>query len=236
MCFLFDQYLSRREMADKHNINYKLQEINNLEGINIGYEILINAKGFSVAQVDEIYNKSLMFPHSTKKLMKRIESYIEDEKQILSGKSLFINLERSHLCDKFLLCDIVILSKKLNKKSGTLIIELTERDICGRCPKIDEGISFLKNNNVLLALDDYEVNKGDFRRNELDANIYQFIKVDFSSVFNNLISIKDILRNHDIKLIIEYIENESDKEWISKNLANTWALQGYLYNTTPIEI
>lgn len=223
-------------MVNKHNLNYKLQEITNLDGINIGYEILIDAKGFSVAQVDEIYNKGLMFPHSAKRLMRRIESYIEDGGDILSGKNLFVNLERSHLCDKFLLCDIVILSKKSKKKDINLIIELTERDICGKCSKIDEGICFLKNNKVLLALDDYEINEDDFRRDELNANVYNFIKVDFLSIKNNLRSIEAILEKYNLKLIVEYIESERDKEWISKNLKITWALQGYLYNTFPIKI
>lgn len=236
MCFLFEQYLSGREIANKYNLNYKLQEITNLEGINIGYEILIDAKGFSVIQVDEIYNKGLMYPHPTKKLMRRIENYIEGGGQLLSGKSLFVNLERSHLCDKFLLCDIVILSKKLAHQNASLIIELTERDICGKCSKIDEGIYFLKQNKILLALDDYNINEGDFRNDELDAKVYNFIKIDFSSITNNLNYIDDILKKHNLKLIVEYIESESNKEWISKNLKTTWALQGYLYNTFPIEI
>ncbi len=236
MCFLLDKYLSDRNMANKHNLCYKIQEINDLNGDNIGYEVLINAEGLSVRQADEIYNKSLMFPHATQRLIRRLEHYVEENSQELTGKNLFINLERSHLCDKFLLCDIVILSRKAAHKNVNVIIEITERDTCGKCSEIGSGIEFLNKNNVLLALDDYEVNKNDFRCNELESNVYSFIKVDFVSLSNHQEQLEELLEKYNLKLIVEYIESESDRDWVSQHVPNTWALQGYLYNTFPVKI
>ncbi|HAT8556401.1 TPA: EAL domain-containing protein [Vibrio vulnificus] len=236
MCFLLDNYLSDRNMASKHNLNYKIQEINNLKGENVGYEVLINAEGLSVRQADEIYNKSLMYPHSTQRLIRRLENHIEDGCHDLSGKYLFINLERSHLCDKFLLCDIVILSRKAAHQNVNVVVEITERNTCGNCTEIEKGIQFLNNNNITLALDDYEMNEKDFRHKELDTNVYSFIKVDFSSLSNHKDKLKALLKKHNLKLIIEYIESESDRNWVSLNLPETWALQGYLYNTFPAKI
>ncbi|NIY82530.1 EAL domain-containing protein [Vibrio hepatarius] len=223
-------------MANKHNLGYKIQEINDLKGENIGYEVLINAEGLSIRQADEIYNKGLMFPHSTQRLIRRLERYVEENSQVLFGKNLFINLERSHLCDKFLLCDIVILSRKAAHKNVNVIIEITERDTCGKCPEIGTGINFLNKNNVLLALDDYELNKSDFRYKELDTNVYSFIKVDFASLSNHQEQLDELLEKYNLKLIVEYIESESDRDWVTQHAPETWALQGYLYNTFSAKI
>ncbi len=236
MCFLLDKYLSDRNVANKYNLSYKIQEINSLSGINIGYEVLINAEGLSVKQANEIYNKSLMFPHSTQRLIRRLEHYVEENSHELTGKSLFINLERSHLCDKFLLCDIVILSRQAAYKKVNIIIEITERDICGSCSEIRNGIKFLNKNNVLLALDDYQINKNDFRRNELESNVYSFIKVDFVSLSNHQEQLEELLEKYNLKLVVEYIESESDRDWVSRHAPETWALQGYLYNTFSVKI
>ncbi len=236
MCFLLEKYLSDRNIASKHNLSYKIQEINNLNGESIGYEVLINAEGLSVKQADEIYNKSLMFPHSTQRLIRRLERYIEENNKDLSGKSLFINLERSHLCDRFLLCDIVILSQKAAHKNVDIIIELTERNNCGECSEIKSAIEFLNRNKVLLALDDYELDEDDFRRSELDSYAYSFIKINFTMLHNNQEQLEELLKKYNLKLIVEYIEEEENRDWVTKNIPETWALQGYLYNTFPTKI
>ncbi|HDY8064182.1 TPA: EAL domain-containing protein [Vibrio vulnificus] len=220
-------------MPNKHNISYKIQEMINLEGENIGYEVLIDAEGLSIIKADEIYNKSLMFPHSTQRLIRRLEQYINENEKEFYGKNLFINLERSHLCDKFLLCDIVILSRKSARKNVNIVIEITERNICGSCPEVETGINFLSKNKVLLALDDYELDKCDFRHKELEYDFYDFIKVSFSSLFNHIKELDEIITRHNLKLIIEHIETESEKKWILQHVPKTWAMQGYLDNTFP---
>ncbi|HFQ5334903.1 TPA: EAL domain-containing protein [Vibrio vulnificus] len=231
MCFLFDKYLSDRHITNNGSINYKLQEIKNLNGEIIGYEVLIDAKGLSIRKANEIYSKHLMFPHSTQRLVRRLERYIEGNSLVFYEKKLFINLERSHLCDKYLLCDIVILSRKSAQKNVTIVIEITERNNCKTCPEIEKGIKFLKQNKILLAIDDYELDKIDFRFKELQSNVYNFIKVDFSSLKIHLNSLENLINQYNLKLIVEYIETEDDRNWICQNAPKTWALQGYLYNT-----
>ncbi|HAS6289006.1 hypothetical protein BST55_14455 [Vibrio vulnificus] len=233
MCFLLDKYISDRNMPNKHNISYKIQEMINLEGENIGYEVLIDAEGLSIIKADEIYNKSLMFPHSTQRLIRRLERYINENENDFYGKTLFINLERSHLCDKFLLCDIVILSRKSARKNVNIVIEMTERNICGSCPEVEIGINFLSKNKVLLALDDYELDKCDFRHKELEYDFYNFIKVDFSSLFNHINKLNNLIKNYNLNLIVEHIETESERKWVLQYAPKTWAMQGYLYNTFP---
>lgn len=236
MCLLLEKYLSNRNMANKYTLSYKMQEINNISGENIGYEFLINTEELSDKEACEIYNESLPFPHGTKCFIRRLEHYIEEGRPELIGKNLFINLERSHLCDKFLLCDIVILFKKSAKKNVNIVIEITERDICGNCKEVKGGLEFLNRNGVPLALDDYDLDNVDFRFIELGSIFYSFIKVDFRSLLTHQIKLEKIIKKHKFKLIIEHVESETERNWISLHAPDTWALQGYLYNTNPVKL
>lgn len=231
MCVLISQYLGKRPSVQWDSINYKFQELVDESGNVIGYEALINAKGIPSSFRDKIYTHELAFPNSTKNLVERLLNKSSEQHAYLSNKYLFINIERSHLCDQFLLCDIVLLSQHLDTIGCSLVVETTERNRCGQCPEILKGLNFLKGNSILLALDDYDL-LSDFRADEACSGLYDFMKVEYN--IDNLFELGKL--KHVDNLIVERIESEKDKQSVLSQNITPWAFQGYLFNTIELSV
>lgn len=195
------------------NYKFKAQSIVNVDGEVIGKEILLY--GSSICQLTFL-QKDVLF-----------ESL--NAAELLESKgSVFVNLERNLLCDTNLLRKIHLVSKRLNDRGVDLVIEITERNICGTCSKIQEGLHTLHRNNVSLAIDDYDYLSDDFRHEELNMNIYRYIKVNTplnDSEYNKLSAFS--LEHKNTNIIIERIETE--KDLLLNSPINPWGIQGFLF-------
>lgn len=236
MCFLIEDYLNKKNNGiNLTDINYKLQEIVDAVGENLGYEVIINPSNLSKKTANEVYNREIKYPHMSRALIARLDKYITRHSLDFKGKYLFINLERSNLCDKYLLCDIVILKNSLEALKANLVIEITERDSCKDCASIKKGFEFLQKQKVLLAADDYDL-ESDFREQELLSGFYHFIKVEHSAETNFYSRVLKLSKRTRTKLIIERVETKMERKQITQNDVPFWGLQGFLYTTHYVSL
>ncbi|OQQ03564.1 diguanylate phosphodiesterase [Vibrio campbellii] len=235
MCFLIEDYLNKNNRINLSDINYKLQEIVDENGTNLGYEVLIDPINLSKKIANDVYKREIKFPHLSRALVTRLERYISRHMSDFAGKHLFINLERSNLCDKYLLCDLVMLKNTLEALNAHLVIEITERSACKDCNSIRKGFEFLQSHKVLLAVDDYDLNT-DFREQELLSGFYQFMKIEHSAKDNYYSRAIELSKKTRTKLIIERVESHLERSHIALNQVPFWGLQGFLYNTRAVSL
>ncbi len=236
MCFLIEDYLNKKNNGiNLIDINYKLQEIVDEDGVNLGYEVLINPANLTDSAANEVYDREIKYPHMSRALIARLDRYIARHACDFKGKHLFINLERSNLCDKYLLCDIVILKNSLESLKANLVIEITERDSCKRCSEIRKGFEFLQKQKVLLAVDDYDLNS-DFREEELLSGFYHFLKVEHSDEADYYNRVMALSKRTRTKLIIERVETQVVRKQITQSDVPFWGLQGFLYTTIAVSL
>ncbi|WP_404972203.1 diguanylate phosphodiesterase [Vibrio campbellii] len=235
MCFLIEDYLNKNNRINLSDINYKLQEIVDENGTNLGYEVLIEPINLSKKIANDVYKREIKFPHLSRALVTRLERYISRHMSDFAGKHLFINLERSNLCDKYLLCDLVMLKNALEALNAHLVIEITERSACKDCNSIRKGFEFLQSHKVLLAVDDYDLNT-DFREQELLSGFYQFMKIEHSAKDNYYSRAIELSKKTRTKLIIERVESHLERSNIALNQVPFWGLQGFLYNTRAVSL
>ncbi|MCC8253610.1 EAL domain-containing protein [Vibrio campbellii] len=235
MCFLIEDYLNKNNRINLSDINYKLQEIVDENGTNLGYEVLIDPINLSKKIANDVYKREIKFPHLSRALVTRLERYISRHMSDFAGKHLFINLERSNLCDKYLLCDLVMLKNALEALNAHLVIEITERSACKDCNSIRKGFEFLQSHKVLLAVDDYDLNT-DFREQELLSGFYQFMKIEHSAKDNYYSRAIELSKKTQTKLIIERVESHLERSNIALNQVPFWGLQGFLYNTRAVSL
>jgi len=228
MCYLLGKYLNKNNKFNLNDVGFKLQEIVNVDNNNIGYEVLINSATLPCKIIDYIYNEEIKFPPLTRVLISKLESFVYSNATYFLKKYIFINLERSNLCDQFLLCDIAILKNKLIEIDIYLVVEITERNICNKCSKIELGLNFLKKQKVILAVDDYNL-ESDFRKYEVSSGLYQFIKVEYlenSKFISQIESLNKVTRS---KLIIERVETKENRHKLNKVDSIIWGMQGFFY-------
>ncbi|WP_425654880.1 diguanylate phosphodiesterase [Vibrio campbellii] len=235
MCFLIEDYLNKNNRINLSDINYKLQEIVDENGTNLGYEVLIDPINLSKKIANDVYKREIKFPHLSRALVTRLERYISRHMSDFAGKHLFINLERSNLCDKYLLCDLVMLKNALEALNAHLVIEITERSACKDCNSIRKGFEFLQSHKVLLAVDDYDLNT-DFREQELLSGFYQFMKIEHSAKDNYYSRAIELSKKTRTKLIIERVESHLERSNIALNQVPFWGLQGFLYSTRAVSL
>lgn len=236
MCFLIENYLNKKNNDINFiDINYKLQEIVDEEDQNLGFEVLITPENLPKKTVKEVYHREIRYPHLTRSLIARLDKYITHRSDDFKGKHLFINLERSNLCDKYLLCDIVILKNSLADLNINIVVEITERNPCNDCSKIRKGFEFLQKQKVLLAVDDYNLDY-DFRDEELFGGFYHFIKVEHSCEPNYYSKIIELSKRTRSKVIIERVETHNERQQIRQSDIQFWGLQGFLYTTIEVSL
>ncbi|NOH31317.1 EAL domain-containing protein [Vibrio mediterranei] len=231
MCTQIDRFITST-IESSISFQYKMQGIYSVRGQCLGYEILIDSRRSRETSLDPNFHQDLMFSSSANYLLERIKVAIEHGtfKCDWSGKHMFLNLERSNLCDITLLSGLIELNNYLLEKQIRLVVEITERNVCENCVRIIEGLILLKQNGVVMAVDDYDIYKSDFRANELEMKLYEFIKIQSPSCERELDALEAFEQIRPEKIIMEHVESTS----IFKMLINLnkifWGYQGYWFD------
>ncbi|MCE9789994.1 EAL domain-containing protein, partial [Shewanella chilikensis] len=144
---------------------------------------------------------------------------------------IFINIERSHLCDNHLISEIIRLSFILKEYNSNLVVEVTERDHCGSCARIIEGIKLLRKSNIMLAIDDFDIYKNDLSDilyNDDTKDLFDIVKINIPEQYL-IATLNKFVSECDKKIIVEMVETEEQLEQV-KNISNIWGVQGYIYD------
>ncbi|WP_421224192.1 EAL domain-containing protein [Aeromonas enteropelogenes] len=205
----------------------KTQKIISMKDMEcVGYEVLLNLSPAFISSLgahDKFILNGCALEHTLNFLHRtpKSKSY---------GKKIFINIDRSNLCNKIFLRKIVALFNSLHQRYNIeLVIEITERNICGFCLSIAEGMSFLVKNGVSLAVDDFDIYSGDFRCLEVDLDMYKYIKIEVPKTEEEY-SLLDSFINDNKKgrIVIERIESQEQLNNI--NVQEIYACQGYFFH------
>ncbi|WP_421249009.1 hypothetical protein [Aeromonas jandaei] len=225
----YDNFSSLKEYE------FKYEKIVAANGSVVGYEILLDFEKASEYESHmSQYEKSIYDASATEATINLLLS----NKQAIVADRYFINFERMHLCNKILLKKIALLSKTLHTNNIELVLEITERNRCGSCTQISNGLNFLNEMDVSLAVDDFDIysNTEDFRMTEVLSGTYRYIKVEVPineiqrRKFHYFSSRSDIPAK---KIIIERIEHQH----IIAGLKKAFAFQGYAYkNEAPTNL
>lgn len=215
------------------DVNYKVQNIFNFDGEILGGELLLDFSSLATNKEFQLYNDAIDLGLVTNDTIAYIyKKAINNFDFSVFGSVLFINIERSSLCDVRLLSQIKELSMMLYLNSVKLIVEITERNKCGYCSKPTQGVEYLKKHNVALALDDFDYINGDFRTKELTLDLYDYVKVDIPQSFEQLKMLEsfvDSYFNHLGKgLIIERVE-KVDELFLCLPHESIYGYQGFYF-------
>lgn len=222
-CYVIENYQVFK--FKKSHANFKSQKIFNKKLEVIAEELLFNAGHIPADKI--LDSCQLFFSHP---------SYIDNliiavKKRVLEAKlnRVFMNIEQQTLCDKLSIAKFIKLKETLMKYSCDLVIEITERMNCGYCNKLEEGLKILKNAEITLALDDYDLQP---EKLPFTLEYFEIIKTikpkkSHTSYFKDyLINAKE-LKNKEI--IIENIEDKTELTELlnSSSPAQKIAFQGY---------
>lgn len=192
----------------------------------LGYEILLN---FDHARK---CGEGILAEYKKGMLDLSVTEYTLSKLMCIDGfgfnsKRFFVNIERNHLCNVQLLRKAALVSKELFLNNIELVLEITERNPCGKCIKVLNGLHFLKNAGVSLAVDDYDIYNGDFRTPEVLAGVYDYIKIEMPMNEHerqcfNAFSLQFAQQGRQ-RIILERVEYLDDV----KPLVRPFGLQGY---------
>ncbi|MHA2799752.1 EAL domain-containing protein [Vibrio harveyi] len=217
------------------SITYKFQEIRSLsENVIIGFEFLINASKLSKEDSIMVMTEKISEPKFVTNLINTISFHVDNgnlKNTKYSGKKFFINIERNNICDKYLLGELGRLSKNLGDINIELIIEITERNFCGECKKVKEGLDSLSIMGIPLAADDYDIYNGDFRDIEIVNGTYSYIKVKAPQTHvekEKIIQFSSKLKKRKEKLIVENVETLTDLNILEA--IRPFGVQGFLFH------
>ena len=169
--------------------------------------------------------------------------YNQDDKlhRLLKNKKIFLNIERSCVCNRIIVNEIINFKNYLMTLGIELVLEVTEREVsvCWGCCEIKAGLTELSRNKVLLAVDDYDIYNGDFRSSELP--IYNYIKIEVPKNENEYQQLDSFIQNSEGKLniVIERIESQEELTRVIKKDATTClsGFQGFVFGKPlPIDI
>lgn len=200
----------------------KFEKIVSWHGDLLGYEILLDFDFARRKGLLEDYKKGILDMSVIEYTLSRLVR----SSMVFNPKRLFVNMERSHLCNPHLLRKAVLVSRQLFLNNVELVLEITERNPCLNCPRILKGLLFLKREGVSLAIDDYNIYDDDFRAPEVLAGLYNYIKIEMpmneleQRSFNSF-SLQ--LAPSCGKVILERVELLDDV----KQLVRPFGLQGY---------
>lgn len=200
----------------------KFEKIISWHGDLLGYEILLDFDFARRKGLLENYKKGIL----DMSVIQYTLSRLANSSVVFNPQRLFVNMERSHLCNPHLLHKVVLVSRQLFLNNVELVLEITESNPCLNCPRISKGLLFLKREGVSLAVDDYNIYDGDFRAPEVLAGIYDYIKIEMpinereQRCFNLFsLQLEPLCR----KIILERVECIEDV----KTLVRPFGLQGY---------
>ncbi|MGF1755298.1 EAL domain-containing protein [Vibrio makurazakiensis] len=247
MCVLFsNKYKESHKLNNftQYKCQYKYQEIrrvNPQSGRMIGVEVLLDNNILSELRKDGVINYYLQRSHVSRELVARLYSSVINNKDntMFDKEYIFINLERSHLCDLFLIGDIITLHDALKGINTKLVVEITERNNCLDCSKIREGIEILNKNKIILAVDDYDIYsevEPDFRLSEYNAGLYELVKIRAPKNLKELTVFYVFCKSSPLKIIVEQIESEDDANLMIA-LDLIWGMQGFHFHKgTPADL
>ncbi len=231
-CHLITVYLNNKTKINETPIKYKLQKIVGVDGRILGYEVLVDSREASCNEKNNIYHLDLLFPNSTRHLISHIEN-LGIRLRAFEGLFMFFNLERSNLCDKLLLCEIILLKEKLSVYGVTLVVEITERNYCKTCHEVQYGLQLLKTNNVILSADSLCIDNPnqDIRYQELQNSLYKFVKVEHKNDSKYYRNLKQLSEKYCFNIVIKRVENSTDLAFINSSDVDVWGCQGYLFQS-----
>ncbi|MBL4560996.1 MAG: EAL domain-containing protein [Labilibaculum sp.] len=213
-------------------LRYRYQNIfsaDSVSEINGGYnaiasELLIDRK-LSIHSNAEDLDFVIHFGEAANKTLDYACAY-----SLSSPLSIFINIERSNLCDVKVIKRICDISKRLELFGTELVVEVTERDFCSKCTKVLEGLTYLKSKEVVLAKDDFDYLTLDFKSINTElALFYEYVKIDVPLNFKEKVIFDDFVEAHykTKKIIVEKIETKEQLKML--DLIKLWGVQGFLF-------
>lgn len=195
---------------------------------NIGMEILVD---FERSNINTQWNIEMILSEASEVLVSKVRRNLSS-KQISNwhNKYIFINLERSNLCNLSLIDHLTTLSQHLRMQHINLVIEITERNPCGECNSVKAGLEHLHHAGLKLAVDDFELYKGDFRTHEIDQHHFDYIKVDMPRTDVELTLLESFIQTRSEHIIVERIENKEQLKKLENLSGEIWGYQGYLFD------
>lgn len=231
-CYILNSKTYSNIYDNKIDLRFKFQSIFDAKSIMeykhtnilLGAEILVDFhKSACLGSTEEVLEKLVSLGNAAHKSLDYASTF-------LNSSLVFVNMERSNLCDVKILKRICDLSKRLSILGVELVIEITERDFCFSCTRIMEGLSYLKMEKVLLASDDFDYINNDFKEPGSELNLfYDYVKVEVPLNIENKECFDDFVNTHyqSKKIIIERIENINQLQSLDTN--KIWGLQGFLF-------
>ncbi|KAA8596184.1 hypothetical protein F0Z19_5065 [Vibrio cyclitrophicus] len=220
------------------SVNYKLESIVDSVKNIIGYECLVNIIWLSVEDAKFLFEKELNSPFLFLDLLKRLNAKLnstsnQELTSLLKDKKLFINIERSCVCNRIIVNEIINFKDNLKALNIDLVLEVTEREIsvCWACPEIYSALKELSENNVKLAADDYDIYDSDFRESELFIYDYVKVEVPINKKQENKLNLFLNSSQNNFNVIIERIQSQSDFHRVlyKRTRTNLSGYQGFLF-------
>ncbi|MFB2779598.1 hypothetical protein ACE017_10530 [Shewanella mangrovisoli] len=214
--FKYQNIFSTKVSGD-NNIDDKRQNI-------IGAELLLDfnyllEQGVSHAEINDIIS-----------LGEAAHDAIDYASQLANKGIVFINLERSNLCDVKILNRVITLNEVLSTIGVQLVVEITERNYCGRCFRIIQALTYLKSFDVKLACDDY--NFIGREQGVYDVKLllyYDYIKLEMPVGEDDVNSMNEFVEYYGTEKNIILEKIEVNEQLNNVNLNNVWGLQGFAY-------
>ncbi|MBO2656085.1 EAL domain-containing protein [Shewanella algae] len=232
--FLLDDNGSIQLLEEGFQPRFKLQTIVNGYGSPIGYEVLLDFQYALENNQLMKYKTSVVYGESLLPCIQLLHNFFREG----SNKELyvFINIERSNLCDVRAIKKIDDLSKYLKSVNVTLVVEITEREYCKDCCSAVDGLLYLSANKLLLAADDFNyIDDLDHRYEELLSGIYNIVKISVPLSKDEELCLSlflNIIKSLDIKIIVERVENieqwDSMRKFFNEDV-EVLGYQGFLF-------
>ncbi|MBW8184076.1 hypothetical protein [Shewanella nanhaiensis] len=205
---------------------YKQQRIVTQKGRIYGHEIL-------ALQVNSSEKLSVSI------LTDRIYDSLRNDNKInfMLGNKIFINVEAYELCNIQTLKKISEFNKIVDAYGSKLVCEITERNLCHPCTHYHNGLTYLYNNGVTLAADDYVLFKRDFRE-EFISKFFKIVKIEVPKLnCKYLLEYEEEVRKISKKnkiIVFERIETEAQLYFVKNISKEEDLLQGYIIHHPEI--
>ncbi|MPY22500.1 EAL domain-containing protein [Shewanella sp. YLB-07] len=149
---------------------------------------------------------------------------IDSDRSIFNEKHtlIFVNTERASLCDVHGLNQIRELSILLHHLGGNLVVGLTNANPCNRCPRVQQGLLFLKEHDILISANNFNYRDQDFRDSELKSHLYDFVKLTMPNTDDEMDMLVEFIHSelvlNGLKVIVEAVETKTQLKSLNKAL------------------
>ncbi|GAA0066853.1 MAG: EAL domain-containing protein [Clostridium perfringens] len=153
-----------------------------------------------------------------------------------------INVSFNEIEDLKFLNKVIEIVKNSNIGENSICLEIVEKFGADEINKIQENISLLKENGILIAIDDFGVEYSNLDLlKKIDSNIIKLDKFFVDELNDSEISVKvidfilDICKSSDKSIVIEGVEEKEQVDIIKNFLYEKIYIQGY-YFSKPLDI